>query len=53
MPDVALLVEIAFNKSLHVGLSAGTSIAAEDLYIDRRKVMVGIGIKLALEIGLR
>jgi len=50
---VSLLIEITLHEALHVGYTTGAGISAEDLQIDRGKVMVGIRIELALEIRQR
>ena len=52
--NAALLVEVAFDEALHVWssvriLAGGDS--AEDLQVDRGKVVVGIGVELALVFG--
>src|SRR6202035_6064541 len=51
--DVLLLMEVALHESLHVGRATGRWVAAKDLQIDRRKMMVRIRLQLCLKLGER
>jgi hypothetical protein len=51
MTDIFLLIEVALDEPLHIRQATGAGIAAEDLEIDRRKMVVWIGIKLPLKLG--
>ena len=53
MPNVAPLIEITSYESLHVRGASGARVSAKNLQVHRRKVMVRIWIKLALEVGKR
>ena len=47
--DVHPLAEVALDEALHIRGPIRTLIAAEDLHVNRGKVVIGIGVKLALE----
>ena len=51
--QVLLLLVIVLNKALHAGHARVALVAVEDLLVDGRKGMVGIGIELALKLGQR
>src|SRR5581483_6595609 len=48
---VPLLIEIALNEALHVGGSIRARVAAENLQVHGGKMVIGIGIELALKIS--
>ena len=51
--DILLLVEIALHEALHVGDAVRIGASAEDLQVDGRKVMIGIGLQLGLKLRER
>ena len=53
MADVFLLIEVTLDEALHVSDAIGAGISAEDLQIDGREMMVGIGIELPLKLRQR
>jgi hypothetical protein len=53
VPDIALLMEVAFYEALHVGLAVGAGVSAKNLEVDGGKVMIGIGLQLRLKLSQR
>ena len=51
--EVLPLLEVALDEALHVGDARGALIATEDLQVNGREVMIGVGIELALKLGER
>ena len=53
MRHISALAEVALHKALHVRCSTRAGVAAKDLQIDGREVVVGVGVKLSLEVRQR
>ena len=51
--DALLLLKVALDKALHGGGAVGTGLVAEDLLVDGWKVVIGVGVELALVFGER
>ena len=50
---IPALIEVALHEPLHIRDACGARLSAEDLQINRRKMMVGIGIELSLKLRQR